>query len=373
MRIFGFSFFLVACVLLLQCVGKLKGLIRVIENENEPSLLSPELMKQLMKPNNYVVRLYCLTGKGLAAMDIDMFGKPSNSDPYLRVTLGKKVFDDRDNAVDDVKDVDLYKLIEFDAELPGTSQLTVALMDKDLIGSDDCIGRTTIDLEDRWFDARWQRMGEENMLRPGEDPKDKSKVRWHTKPVERRSLYIPSKNMPQGVLECWLDIMKPEIASTFPPDDVALPPVQMFEVRVVIWKAKNVPAMDELEGMSDLYVKCWPEGSKPQETDTHWRAKKGKASWNWRMLFDVELGHSTRAMKFPYFHLQLWDRDLLKWNDCAGEGTIDLGKYYRKAYKRNVALKLFETKQGAAAKRAKEKQKVARLENVEVHNNINAI
>jgi hypothetical protein len=30
-----------------------------------------------------------------------------------------------------------------------------------------------------------------------------------------------------------------------------------------------------------------------------------------------------------------------------------LGRYYRKAYKRNMALKLFETKKGAAAKRAK--------------------
>ena len=29
-----------------------------------------------------------------------------------------------------------------------------------------------------------------------------------------------------------------------------------------------------------------------------------------------------------------------------GEGAIDLGKYYRKAYKRNVAIKLFETKKG---------------------------
>ena len=23
-------------------------------------------------------------------------------------------------------------------------------------------------------------------------------------------------------------------------------------------------------------------------------------------------------MKFPYLHLQLWDRDIVKWNDCAG-------------------------------------------------------
>jgi hypothetical protein len=28
----------------------------------------------------------------------------------------------------------------------------------------------------------------------------------------------------------WVDIMKPEVASAFPPDDVSLPPTQMFEV-----------------------------------------------------------------------------------------------------------------------------------------------
>ena len=39
-----------------------------------------------------------------------------------------------------------------DAELPGTSQLIVDVMDKDTIGSDDLIGSTVIDLEDRWFD-----------------------------------------------------------------------------------------------------------------------------------------------------------------------------------------------------------------------------
>ena len=48
-----------------------------------------------------------------------------------------------------------------DAELPGTSQLIIDVMDKDTIGSDDLIGSTIIDLEDRWFDQRWQEMGRE--------------------------------------------------------------------------------------------------------------------------------------------------------------------------------------------------------------------
>lgn len=96
-----------------------------------------------------------------------------------------------------------------------------------------------------------------------------------------------------------------------------------------------------------------PEGCAAQETDTHWRAKKGRASWNYRLLFEVELGHNSRAMKFPHLRLQLWDRDVLKWNDCAGETVLNMGRYYRKAYKKNVAVKLFEKKQGAAALRAR--------------------
>jgi len=346
----------------LKVVGKLKGLVRVMQEEDEEPLLSPELMSQLLTPEKYVVRVYVLTGKGLAAMDFNMQGQPANSDPYLKIDLGKESYNGRDHYVEDVKDVDLYKMIEFACELPGTSQLKVALWDADLIGTDDLIGKTTIDLEDRWFDGRWQKLGEENIKMPGSDPNDPTKVRWQTKPIERRSIYVPSKTMGQGVIEMWVDIMKPEVSSAFPPDDVSLPPKQIFEVRVVIWKAKNVPPQDTLEGMSDLFVKCWPEGCDPAETDTHWRAKKGKASWNWRLIFDVELGHNTRAMKFPYLHLQLWDRDILKWNDCAGEGTINIGRYYRKAYKRNLALKLFETKKGAAARRGPKDSKFKRVE-----------
>jgi hypothetical protein len=41
----------------------------------------------------------------------------------------------------------------------------------------------------------------------------------------------------------------------------------------------------------------------------------------------------------------------VKWNDCAGEGVIDLRPYYRKAYKRNIPLKLFDKKKGGASRR----------------------
>ena len=207
--------------------------------------------------------------------------------------------------VEDVVNVDFYKMIEMDCELPGTSQLVIDVMDKDTIGYDDLIGSTTIDLEDRWFDSRWQELGKEFMCPQEGKDSDGKKFRWAVKPIELRTLYVSNNNKSQGVVSCYLDIMEPAKAAAFPPDDVALPPVQTFEMRVVIWKVKNVPAADTFENMSDLFVKCWPEGSEPLDTDTHWRAKKGKGSFNWRMLFDVKLGHNTRAMKFPTFHMQV--------------------------------------------------------------------
>jgi hypothetical protein len=341
----------------LKTVGKFKGLIRVMLSPDEPPLID---LNSLLKPSGYKVRLYLLKATGLTAMDIGIAGRPGKSDPYVRITLGKYVFDDRENAIDDMTDVDLYKLVELNAELPGSSQLVIDVMDKDDIGSDDLIGTTIIDLEDRWFDKRWQELGRENRVSATDDP---GAIRWDTKPVEVRSLYAPTSNNSQGVLHCWLDILTPAEAGAYPADDIALPPKQIFEMRVVIWKCKDVPAQDLLGGqnMTDMYVQVRPEGCKEQQTDTHWRAKKGKGSFNWRMLFDVELGHNTRSMKFPHLSLQIWDRDLLKYNDCICESTFDMRKYYEKAYRKNVAVKLFETKKGAQLQRARERAARERL------------
>ena len=52
----------------------------------------------------------------------------------------------------------------------------------------------------------------------------------------------------------------------------------------------------------------------------------------------------------------------MKWNDCAGESTINLGKHYKKAYKRNIVLKLYESKKGAAANREKKRQDGIKVE-----------
>jgi hypothetical protein len=86
--------------------------------------------------------------------------------------IGKEILNDRKNAVDDAAEVDFYKMIATETELPGISQLNIELFDKELIGNDELIGKTIIDLEDRWFDNRWQEWGKENIILPGNQAKN---------------------------------------------------------------------------------------------------------------------------------------------------------------------------------------------------------
>ncbi len=98
-------------------------------------------------------------------------------------------------------------------------------------------------------------------------------------------------------------------------------------------------------GMNDVFMKAWLEGAVPQRTDTHWRCSNGAASFNWRMIWNVEL-----PRRYFYLTVQAWDRDLLKvllitsplarfpslvyhlqYSDCLGEAKLDLGPHIKRA------------------------------------------
>ncbi|KAG6952738.1 hypothetical protein JG688_00013149 [Phytophthora aleatoria] len=312
-----------------KMAGYFKGLIRVIEREDEKPLFDFDTLLQTLP---YEVRIYVLDGVGFAPMDIGLNGRPGKSDPYLRLKLGDKKISDRKNYIEDTTDPDFYKMFMFNAKLPGASILTIEAMDHDLIGGDDLIGKTTIDLEDRLFDRRWQAMGKIY----------ETSSRLRLKPLETRTLNIPTSRAPMGTIKLWVDILSPAQAHDYPAIDISLPPPVDMELRVVVWKARNVPSFDTLEDMNDLFFRCWMEGTDYQETDIHWRAKKGKGSFNWRMKFPITLGHKQTNTKIPYFHIQGWDKDVLSANDAIGEHTLDLGPHFRRAYKLKSSVQVYE-------------------------------
>lgn len=55
----------------------------------------------------------------------------------------------------------------------------------------------------------------------------------------------------------------------------------------MVWDTKDVIAAD-WEGTSDVFIRCFFDTKNAKETDTHYRCQDGKASFNYRLLFDTK-------------------------------------------------------------------------------------
>ena len=145
-------------------------------------LESDETLKRLLlSQSKCIVRVYIIDAFNLSSRD-----NGGDSDPYLVVGLGNKVYNDRDNYQTDQPNPKFFKVYDFESVFPGCAPLTINVMDYDEIFGDDSIGTTSIDLEDRYFSPEWQSIEE--------------------KPIELRSLYHPSSAIAQGTVRMWVEI-----------------------------------------------------------------------------------------------------------------------------------------------------------------------
>ncbi|KPP78333.1 otoferlin-like [Scleropages formosus] len=78
----------------------------------------------------------------------DINGK---ADPYIAIRLGKSEIKDKENYISKQLNPLFGKSFDIEATFPMESMLTVAVYDWDLVGTDDLIGETKIDLENRYY------------------------------------------------------------------------------------------------------------------------------------------------------------------------------------------------------------------------------
>jgi hypothetical protein len=135
----------------------------------------------LLRTKKCIVRAYILDGRNFSSRD---FG--GASDPYLRIKVGEKEFNERDNYILDEPNPDFFKHYDFQAIFPGCPPLVISAYDYDDLFGDDLIGTTVVDLEDRYFLPEWNAH------------KDK--------PIEARELMHPNMSISQGVIRCWVEI-----------------------------------------------------------------------------------------------------------------------------------------------------------------------
>ena len=114
-------------------------------------LESDEILNRLlMSTTRCVVRVYVLNAFNLSSRD-----NGSDSDPYIVITVGNRVYNERKNYQQDQPNPLFNQSFDFESVFPGCPPLVLTIMDYDDIFGDDAIGTTTLDLEDRFFSPDW--------------------------------------------------------------------------------------------------------------------------------------------------------------------------------------------------------------------------
>ncbi|KAH0622938.1 hypothetical protein JD844_025873 [Phrynosoma platyrhinos] len=254
-------------------------------------------------PINVLVRVYVVRATDLHPADIN--GK---ADPYVVIKLGKTDIKDKENYISKQLNPVFGKSFDIEATFPMESMLTVAIYDWDLVGSDDLIGETKIDLENRYYSkhratcgiAQTYAMAHEDPvahLHPasgpvmrsidfalftqlGEDLGQKKQTdehlaltvlhHWDEIPrvgcklvpehVETRPLLNPDKpGIEQGRLEMWVDMFPMDMPAPGPAIDISPRKPKKYELRVIVWNTDEVVLEDDDyftgEKSSDIFVR----------------------------------------------------------------------------------------------------------------------
>ncbi|XP_018611397.2 fer-1-like protein 4 [Scleropages formosus] len=131
-----------------RTMGKYKGSFLIYpilpEEEDAEGQITNGIPKNL--PIKVLVRVYVVKATNLAPTDPN--GK---ADPYIVVRVGQQQMDTKDRYIPKQLHPVFGEVFELTLSFPLETELTLMVFDHDLVGSDDLIGETHIDLENRFY------------------------------------------------------------------------------------------------------------------------------------------------------------------------------------------------------------------------------
>ncbi|XP_077147941.1 otoferlin isoform X16 [Ranitomeya variabilis] len=337
-------------------------------------------------PINVLVRVYVVRATDLHPADIN--GK---ADPYVVIKLGKTEIKDKENYISKQLNPVFGKSFDIEATFPMESMLTVAVYDWDLVGTDDLIGETKIDLENRYYSKHRATCGISqtyaihgyNMWRdpmkptqilsklckegkidgPHFGPGGRVKVmnRVFTGPTEIEDENGQKKQTDEhlalSVLQNWEEI--PRVGCRLIPEHVETRPLLnpdkpgIEQGRLEMWVdmfPMDMPAPGPAIDISPRKPKRWLKGQQEdkQDTDVHYHSLTGEGNFNWRFLFpfdylvaEEKIVISKKESMFSWdeteykiparLTLQVWDADHFSADDFLGAIELDLNRFPRGA------------------------------------------
>ncbi|KAH0521359.1 Myoferlin [Microtus ochrogaster] len=318
-------------------VGEFKGSFRIYPLPDDPSVPAPPRQFRELPdsvPQECTVRIYIVQGLELQPQDNNGL-----CDPYIKITLGKKVIEDRDHYIPNTLNPVFGRMYELSCYLPQDKDLKISVYDYDTLTRDEKVGETIIDLENRFLSRFGSHCGlpEQYCVTQGLVPEH----------VETRTLHSTFQpNISQGKLQMWVDVFPKSLGPPGPPFNITPRKAKKYFLRVIIWNTKDV-ILDEKsitgEDMSDIYVKGWISGCEDnkQKTDVHYRSLDGEGNFNWRFVFPFdylpaeqlcivakkEHFWSIDQTEFrvpPRLIIQIWDNDKFSLDDYLGFLELDL-------------------------------------------------
>ncbi|OII76679.1 C2 domain-containing protein [Cryptosporidium andersoni] len=320
------------------------------------------LKKQIAEIPRLKIRAYILTGHGfvppkiqnnnaLTALSNIKSTKSDEGSWYLNLKTGHDQIGNSSNGIFEINDSEnfvqgfspeFYKTYILDALLPTNALLSITVMYKNN-NLNQSYGRTYIDIEDRFFHPRYQKiLSNPNSILPIE-------IR-QLYPFNDQWNYIPT-NYPVGSLRCWFHILPPEISLLRPIYLLNPPTTEICQVRVVIYKLRNIPISELINtsGVTNILSFGGPAISlmvkglmSPNsnsilefDTDTHWNSHDGTATFNWRFVFNIPV-----PCQFPILRLQVWNRGLIVFGDALSECTLDLSNELMRSRKSYSCVKI---------------------------------
>lgn len=286
--------------------GEFKGTFRIYTLPSDPTAPMPPRYYQNL-PSTDPVDVTCVVYV-VRAYDLAPQDDNGLADPYIKLKVGKRKINDRKHYIPNTLEPTFGRVFQFDAKIPMEKDLTVQIFDWDLIGTDDKIGQTTIDLENRyytkyrawcglpksyytsgpfvWRDQKLPRewLEERCMLKGWDEPvwngntsvlvngktynlsdfeSEKASCEFWGEAEERLALYIirtfphidehvetrplysnVMPNIEQGRVQMWVDMFPKELGMPQMPFNIEPRKPSKYFVRVVIWNCTDIPFMD---------------------------------------------------------------------------------------------------------------------------------
>ncbi|KAF7662453.1 hypothetical protein LDENG_00235470 [Lucifuga dentata] len=130
-------------------VGEFKGSFKVYPLSDDPGVTPPPRQFRELPdsgPQECLVRIYVVR-----AWDLQPKDNSGKCDPYIKISLGKKTIDDRDNYLPNTTNPIFGKMFEMTCFLPQDKDLKISVYDYDLLTRDEKVGETVVDLENRFL------------------------------------------------------------------------------------------------------------------------------------------------------------------------------------------------------------------------------